>query len=129
MHLGAILPVLEAILAVLEASWRPSWAILAVLEAILGVLEASWAVLRPSWGLLGGLLGRHGAILEASWVLLGRCWGPLGPSWAVGELKRRTCENHKKGKSLIFAFSGLPGGRLGGVLGRLGGLWRVLWAV
>ena len=40
MHLGAILAVLEAILAVLEASWRPSWAILAVLEAILG----------PSWG-------------------------------------------------------------------------------
>ena len=41
MHLGAIFAVLEAILAVLGASWRPSWAILAVLEAILGVLEAS----------------------------------------------------------------------------------------
>ena len=34
-HLGAIFAVLEAILAVLEASWRPSWAIWAVLKAIL----------------------------------------------------------------------------------------------
>ena len=38
----AILAVLEAILAILETSWRPSWAILAVLGAILAVLEASW---------------------------------------------------------------------------------------
>ena len=109
-RLGSLLGRLGASWAALEASWGHLSrlgghlgrlggileAILAVLEAILGVLGASWAVLGPSWGPLGGLLGCHGAILEASWALLGRCWGPLGPSWAVGELKRRTCQNPSK---------------------------------
>ena len=85
----------------------------------------------PSWGPLGSLLGCHGAILEASWALLGRYWGPLGPSWAVGELKRRTCESlsNTSGKSMISALSGLPRGRLGGLLGRLRGILPPFWAV
>ena len=30
---------------------------------------------------------------------------------------------------MILALSGLPGGRLGGFLGRLGGILRAFWAV
>ena len=50
-------------------------------------LEATWrelgwnlAVLRPSWGHLGAILGPLGAVLGPPWGLLGRSWGVLGAS-------------------------------------------------
>ena len=67
-------------------------------------------ILEPSWGVLGGLLGRRGGLLGRLEALLGRLgvllgrlgallgpssavlepsWGPFGPSWTLGSPKRR----------------------------------------
>ena len=100
--------------SVLEASWDglgASWGVLERLGGVLGGLEVSWApqellkpmknhyfsfwyplwsraVLGPSWGRLGGVLGR--GRLGASWGTLGASWGRLsgvlgclGASWGV----------------------------------------------
>ena len=69
-------------------------------------------------------MGCLGAILEAS-------WRPLGPFWAVGNPYRREFQNllESKGKSLVLASSGSPGGPLGALLGRLGGFLICLEAI
>eukprot|EP00959_Pyramimonas_sp_CCMP1952_P239168 4998130-Pyramimonas_sp.AAC.1 len=69
--------------------------------------------------------------MEPSWGPLGRSWEPLWPSWAVGKPKRRNCQNPSKTErqSMMLASSALPGGPLGDLLGRLGGLLRAIWTV
>ena len=102
-HLGPSSAVLEAILDRIGRSWRPLGAILEVSWA---VMRSDWRPLGPSWGDLGGLLGRLGLSegrKEANanicqtpkgnqWFLplralledvLGAYLGPLGPSWAI----------------------------------------------
>ena len=106
-------------MALLGFSWEP--------------FEALWG---DSWGYLGAVLGRLGALLDRRgaswgplrWTVLGLSLGPLGQSWddlggLWAVLERRKLETSKtKGKSVDFASIGPLRGPLGGFCGRLGGL-------
>ena len=70
VHLGATLVDFETILAVLEASWRQSWATLAVLEAIMGHM-----------GHLGAVWGRKTVCNHLLRVAGGTCRSPRGSSF------------------------------------------------
>ena len=76
---------------------------------------------RQSWGSLGGLLGRLGAVLEASWPVLER-------REAKKARRQKHIENHN-GKSMILASRGPLGRPLGGFSERLGGLLARLGAI
>ena len=76
-HLGVLILLILSSFSLFRS--RPSWALLgALLGASWGPLEG---LLGASWGLLGGLLGALGSLLEASWGLLGLLGRLLGASF------------------------------------------------
>lgn len=46
-------------------------------------LGSSWAVVGPSWGRPGAVLGCLGAILEPSWAVLRRLERYVGSVWSL----------------------------------------------
>ena len=77
-------------------------------------------------------MGAFWAVMGPSWRPRGRSWGDLGV--LLGRLEPSECREEAnaqilqklKGKSMIWAYSGPPGGPLGGLLGRVGPSWRLL---
>ena len=68
--------------------------------------------------------------MEASWAILERSWGPLGPSWSIGDPKRREGEK-PMGNQRFWPPGPLPGGLLEASWGILAASWAVLgpsWA-
>eukprot|EP00959_Pyramimonas_sp_CCMP1952_P465091 9487690-Pyramimonas_sp.AAC.1 len=88
-------------------------------------LRRSWKVSNADEGLLRGALGPlgyFGGLLGASSSLLGTSWGPPGTSW--GSLGSSWGSLSGKARFGIFfvALLGRSWGRLGALLGCLGGL-------
>ena len=95
-------------MAVLEASWRPSW-------PSWKPSWTSWRPLEPSWGPLGAVLGASWAVMGPSWRPLGRSWGDLG-----GLLGRRKAEKAQMPKSFKRH-------RKINDVGLFGPFWRTSW--